>query len=257
MKRPILLLALLAAPRFVIAQPVAQPQPAQAAPNSKITDDNLDGLSLIANFYNTITHAKSYSGHFLFLKRQFKDGKSTGDKALVWKSAWVGDGNGVVRQSHVQTRYTEVEGERRTEVEGMQLNDGTTSYSVIPARNVWSQRPSTQDSDYAQIVARTVWTTTLLSFNNGLDLKRSKRVGQDNSPQIVFSGDHNSFEAVFDEKSGTLQSWEVQGKDGEFTQLVFFDLQINPTLSDGTFVWNQPVDAKEVPPEETAQNFQF
>jgi len=158
MKRPFLLLALLMAPRFVMAQPDVKPQPdvpatPQVRPDGRAMGDTLASIIFIANeenargiammgaFYNALQNANSYQGHFIFTQTTVKDGKTTQSNSLDWDSTWQKEAlTGVVR-SHAKGIFTKTQDGQTSTESVSSVNDGRTSNRAYITRGLWTTRP--------------------------------------------------------------------------------------------------------------------
>ncbi len=58
---------------------------------------------------------------------------------------------------------------------------------------------------------------------------------------------------MFNEQTGSLDSWTITGNNGERTELRFLELELNKPIPSQIFIWSMPKGARQVTPEETEQ----
>jgi len=271
MKRPILLLALLAAPRFVIAQPAAQPQLDAPVTHHVITDgratgdavasivfianeENARGIAMMGAFYNAFQNAKSYQGHFILTQTTVKDGKTTQFNSLDWDSTWQKEAvTGVVR-SHAKGIFTKTQDGQTSTESVSTVNDGRTSNRAYITRGLWTTRPQTPTSayDFFQAPAYLSWTATLLRVVQATNLQVVKN---DDGTTRVSSVD-GTYEAVFNAR-GILQSYKAKQLNDITVEVKIERLELNPALNNELFKWNIPEGAKQVAPDDARAKIDF
>lgn len=262
MKRFLPFLALLVAtPRPSLAQPEIEPRLSGAGSRFKLSEDNLDALSFLGRFFNTVKHAQNYQAEFGLAEYTTKDGRPLAPRGVYGTSGWTSKGDGFfLRRRAILTVYEYHKDER----EWTLLDDGTTSYRSLALRHsdmgystVWSQQPQEPSprTDFSLDVVNMVWSRSLAAFGEGLELKRQERLSREKKPLIVFSNDQG-FEAAFDKETGFLQDWTMKKNDNT-TELHFLFIKVNQPLNATAPSKIEPKGDKQVAPAETEEKVRF
>lgn len=278
MKHIPLLLAFFATTHLALAQPNVKPQPeikpqVEAKPQAdedkddeRLTDKgHLSGMALIGSFYNALQHAQTFKGHMIVNITVTKNGQTTESKDMDWSSTSVSDAQGRIQKSRTQVSYTKTANGQTTTNGATLVDDGQTTRSFLPARNVWSQDPQDKsDFDLPRKSVALLWSTALAAFEEGATFKVEERQSKTGTALLaVTTVDKDAtgagmLEAVFDKQSGMLQSWTVQGDEGgEKTEMRFSDIELDKPIAPETFVLSIPANAKQVAAKETDFDLDF
>lgn len=242
----------------VLLAPMARAQDAKTLSVSKFTQGNLKAAALMGGFFDSLQHASTYRGVFVLKKIANKNTDAEIEHNLQWESAWVSDGKGTLQKLNVDATYTVVTQGIST-VESFQIrDDGEKVRKYFPAKGIWSEKAhDAQTSDLTISLATNAWKDLLTKINAGADFRLSPAISSDGRKYIAMLDGEGTI-GYFNTDSRKLELWSPSNSTNSAnSDLRWFDCDLNVPITDSTWKWTPPVNARQVSPTETEWKLEF